>query len=267
MTQFNELNLESVRVSSFQERIEKLNKMIADARKIVFFTGAGISTGSGIPDFRSSNGLYTTSEEKDPEYMLSHTCFKMEPQLFFEYLRNNMDFRNAEPNIAHLKISELQRARTVSVITQNIDGLHEKAGSKVIDNIHGTMAKWYCEGCCHDLYEYNDVMDGNFDNRYGVPTCPLCGGEYVIRPDITLYGENLPLRDWGNAQLHAGAADLMIVVGSSLTVSPANHLPFYFGNPKQLVLINRDPAPFGIEFGLEFHEDISKVFERIEIPE
>lgn len=252
---------------NFNERVAKLNKMIADARHIVFFTGAGISTNSGIPDFRSTNGLYTASKEKDPEYMLSHTCLKMEPQLFFEYLRNNMDFRNAEPNIAHLKISKLQRTRTVSVITQNIDGLHEKAGSKVIDNIHGTMTKWYCEGCGYNLYEHNDVMDGNFDNRYGVPICSLCGGEYVIRPDITLYEENLPIQDWSNAQSHAGAADLMIVVGSSLTVSPANHLPFYFGNPKQLILINRDPALSNIKFGLEFHEDISEVFEKIEIPE
>ena len=252
---------------SFNERIAKLNKMIADAQYIVFFTGAGISTGSGIPDFRSSDGLYTTSEEDEPEYMLSHTCLNTEPQRFFEYMRKNMDFRKAEPNIAHLKISELQRARTVSVITQNIDGLHEKAGSKVIDNIRGTMAKWYCPGCFHDQYDHNDVMDGNFDDRFGVPRCPLCGNEFIIRPSITLYEEELPGNAWFNAQLHAGAADLMIVVGSSLTVSPANHLPFYFGNPKQLVLINRDPAPFGIEFGLEFHEDIGKVFERIEIPE
>lgn len=254
-------------MESFDERIAQLNKMIAEARRITFFTGAGISTGSGIPDFRSADGLYTTSEEDDPEYMLSHTCLNTEPQRFFEYMRKNMDFRKAEPNIAHLKISELQRARTVSVITQNIDGLHEKAGSKVIDNIHGTMTKWYCPGCFHDQYDHDDVMDGNFDDRFGVPRCPLCGNEFIIRPDITLYEEGLPGNAWFNAQLHVGSADLMIVVGSSLTVSPANHLPYYFGHSQKLVLINRDPAPFGMEFGLEFHEDIGEVFERIEIPE
>ena len=253
-------------MESFDERIAQLNKMIADARSIVFFTGAGISTGSGIPDFRSADGLYTTSEEDEPEYMLSHTCLNTEPQRFFEYMRKNMDFRKAEPNIAHLKISELQRARTVSVITQNIDGLHEKAGSKVIDNIHGTMTKWYCPGCFHDQYDHDDVMDGNFDDRFSVPRCPLCGNEFIIRPDITLYEEGLPGNAWFNAQFHVGSADLMIVVGSSLTVSPANHLPYYFGHPQKLVLINRDPAPSGMEFGLEFHEDIGEVFERIEIP-
>ena len=253
-------------MESFDERIAQLNKMIADVRSIVFFTGAGISTGSGIPDFRSADGLYTTSEEDEPEYMLSHTCLNTEPQRFFEYMRKNMDFRKAEPNIAHLKISELQRTRTVSVITQNIDGLHEKAGSEVIDNIHGTMAKWYCPGCFHDQYDHNDVMDGNFDDRFGVPRCPLCGGEFIIRPDITLYEEGLPGNAWSNAQFHAGSADLMIVVGTSLAVSPANHIPYYFGDNKHLVIINKEPTWLDEDAGLVFHEDICEVFEKVVMP-
>lgn len=252
---------------NFEERIAKLNEMIAGASRIVFFTGAGISTGSEIPDFRSANGLYTTSEEDDPEYMLSHTCLQAEPERFFKYLRNYMDFRDYEPNIAHQKISELQRTRTVSVITQNIDGLHEKAGSKVVDAIHGTMSKWYCVGCFHDLYEPEDVMDGNFDNLSRVPKCPLCGGEYVIRPDITLYEEGLPGSAWMNAQCHAGAAEVFIVVGTSLQVSPANHLPFYFGNNEKLVIINREPTSMDDKAGLVFHEDIIDVFDKIVIPE
>lgn len=252
---------------TFQERIDKLNEMIADARRIAFFTGAGISTDSGIPDFRSADGLYTTSNEDDPEYMLSHTCLKMEPERFFAYLRNYMDFREYEPNIAHQKISELQRARTVSVITQNIDGLHEKAGSEVVDAIHGTMNRFYCLGCLHDTYVPEDVLDGNFDNADGVPKCPLCGGEYVIRPDITLYEENLPGNAWMNAQCHAGAADLFIVVGTSLQVSPANQLPYYFGNNEKLVIVNREPTPMDNRAGLIFHEDISEVFDKIVIPE
>lgn len=252
---------------TFDERIAKLNEMIAGARYIVFFTGAGISTGSGIPDFRSSNGLYTTSDEDEPEYMLSNTCLAMEPERFFKYLRNHMDFRNYEPNIAHQKISELQRTRTVSVITQNIDGLHEKAGSKVVDNIHGTMNEWYCVGCMNSAYLPEDLMDGNFDNMYGVPKCPLCGGEFTIRPDITLYGEDLPGNAWANATSHAGAADLMIIVGTSLTVSPANFIPNFFGIYKNLVIINRDPTPLDDKAGLVFHEDIGEVFERIVIPE
>lgn len=251
---------------TFQERIDKLNSMIADARRIVFFTGAGISTSSGIPDFRSSNGLYTTSTEDDPKYMLSNTCLQMEPERFFQYLRNYMDFRGYEPNIAHKKISELQLTRTVSVITQNIDGLHEKAGSKVVDNIHGTMNKWYCIGCLHDLYIPEDVLDGNYDNLNGVPKCPLCGGEFMIRPDVTLYGEGLPVSDWANAQMHAGTADLFIIVGTSLQVSPANHLPYYFDDSSKLVIINREATPMDASAGLVFHEDIADVFEKIVIP-
>lgn len=252
---------------NFQERIDKLNELIAESRHIVFFTGAGISTGSGIPDFRSEDGLYTTSVEANPEYMLSHTCLKMEPERFFAYLRNYMDFRGYEPNIAHQKISELQRTRTVSVITQNIDGLHEKAGSEVVDAIHGTMSRFYCPSCLHDTYAPEDVLDGNFDNENGVPKCPLCGGEYVIRPDITLYEEGLPGGAWMNAQHHAGAADLFIVVGTSLQVSPANFLPRIFGNNEKLVIVNREPTPMDNRAGLIFHEDIGEVFDKIVIPE
>ena len=241
--------------------------MIAEADRITFFTGAGISTGSGIPDFRSANGLYTTSEEDNPEYMLSRACLKMEPERFFAYLRNYMDFRGHDPNIAHRKISELQRTRTVSVITQNIDGLHERAGSEVVDTIHGTMSRFYCPNCLHDTYEPEDVLDGNFDNVDGVPKCPLCGGKYMIRPDITLYGENLPHSAWTDAQYHAGAADLFIIVGTSLQVSPANHLPSIFGNNKKLVIINREPTSWDRKAGLVFHEDIIEVFNKIVIPE
>jgi NAD-dependent deacetylase len=252
---------------TFQERIDKLNKMIAGAQRIVFFTGAGISTSSGIPDFRSANGLYSTSAEKDPEYMLSSDCLQEEPERFFKYLRDYMDFRGYEPNIAHKKISELQLTKTVSVITQNIDGLHEKAGSEVVDNIHGTMNRWYCVGCFHDLYTPEEVLDGNYDNLYKVPKCPLCGGEYAIRPDITLYGEGLPSLAWADAAMHAGAADLFIVVGTSLTVSPANYLPYCFSDNKNLVIINRDPTSMDYMAGLVFHEDIADVFAKIVVPE
>ena len=251
---------------NFEERIAKLNQMIADARRIVFFTGAGISTGSGIPDFRSANGLYTTSEEDDPEYMLSHTCLQAEPERFYEYLRKYMDFRACKPNIAHLKISELQRTRNVSVITQNIDGLHKKAGSEVVDTIHGTMNRWYCVGCIDDHFISEDVLDGNYDNLDGVPKCPLCGGEYIIRPDITLYEEGLPKLEWSNALIHAGAADLLIIVGTSLTVSPANNIPYY-ANKSKTVIINKEPTWLDKNAGLVFHEDIQDVFNLIEIPE
>ena len=224
---------------TFDERIAKLNSMIADARRIVFFTGAGISTGSGIPDFRSTNGLYNQTDENEdpPEYMLSAECLYGEPLKFYRYLRENMNFSKAEPNIAHRVISDLQLTRTVSVITQNIDGLHEKAGSKVIANIHGSLAKFYCDEC---------------------------GGDAIIRPAITLYGESLPPDDWQCAIDWTMKADLFIVVGSSLTVSPANFLPHYFGRDDKLVIINRDPVDVFAE--LVFTEDICEVFDNIKIP-
>lgn len=252
----------------FNERIAKLNKMIADARKIVFFTGAGISTGSGIPDFRSADGLYSTAygiKNKSPEYMLSNTCLEKHPQAFFKYLRDYMDYRDAEPNIAHQRISELQLARNVSVITQNIDGLHEKAGSEKVYAVHGSMARYVCTDCQHDLFVPEDVMDGNYDNMFDVPTCPLCG-EGIIRPDIVLYGEGLAYPAWNNATLAAAQADLMIVVGSSLTVHPAASLPFYCDD-SHLVVINRDPTVADFRAELVFHEDIQDVFNLIEIPE
>ena len=242
--------------------------MISGARKIVFFTGAGISTGSGIPDFRSADGLYSTAygiRNKSPEYMLSNTCLEKHPQAFFKYLRDYMDYRDAEPTIAHQRISELQETRDVSVITQNIDGLHEATGMNKVYAVHGTMNRWYCQDCGHDLFVPEDVMDENYDNVFDVPTCPLCG-EGIIRPDIVLYGEGLAQPAWMNAQMAAAQADLMIVVGSSLTVQPAASLPFYC-NDSHLVVINRDPTVADFTAALVFHEDIQDVFNLIEIPE
>ena len=252
----------------FNERIAKLNKMIADARHIVFFTGAGISTGSGIPDFRSANGLYSTPGigGKSPEYMLSNTCLYAHEEAFFQYLRDKMNFRGAKPTIAHQRIYELQQARDVSVITQNIDGLHEETGMDKVYAVHGTMSRWYCQDCGHDLYFPNDVLDGNYDNMFGVPKCVLCGGEATIRPDIVLYGEGLSQPAWSNALIASAQADLMIVVGSSLTVQPAASLPMYHSGPG-LVIINRDPTPMDSYAALVFHEDIQDVFNLIGIPE
>ena len=265
MTDFNEIDIEKVKVPTFQERIEKLNHMIADARRIVFFTGAGISTGSGIPDFRSADGLYNTSEEADPEYMLSADCLYKEPAKFYEYLREHMDFSKAEPNIAHRVISDLQLTRTVSVITQNIDGLHEKAGSKAIANIHGSLASFYCDECGAHHFPVDLIYEGQYDSLPDrVPRCIECSGSALLRPDITLYGESLPYAAWDEAINWTRNADLFIVVGSSLTVSPANFLPHFFGRDDRLVIINRDPV--GIPAELMFFEDISEVFDNIKIP-
>lgn len=245
---------------SFEERIAKLNHMIADARRIVFFTGAGISTSSGIPDFRSSDGLYNQESTYNPEYYLSADCLMDQPGLFFDYIQKNMDFREAEPNIAHQKIALLQLTRSVSVITQNIDGLHEKANSYAVAAIHGTLNRAYCQDC---LAEYDSEALYDYDIHH--PVCEECGG--IIRPDIVLYGEGLHSAEWDTALQWTMNADLFIVVGSSLQVSPANLLPHYFGKDDNLVIINRDPTPMDWNAGLVFHEDISTVFENIKIPQ
>ena len=251
----------------FEQRIAKLNEMIVKAQNIVFFTGAGISTNSGIPDFRSANGLYSMAfgiKNKSPEYMLSDDCLNDHPDAFFAYIRDYMDYRDAEPNIAHQKISELQLTRDVSVITQNIDGLHEKAGSEKVHAVHGTMARYVCTNCNYDLFTPEEVLDGKYDNEKSVPVCPHCG-EGIIRPDIVLYGEGMAFPAWQNAQTASGQSDLMIVVGTSLTVYPAAYIVMnYWG--RNLVIINRDETHMDASAGLVFHEDISNVFDKIVIP-
>ena len=242
----------------FYDKIDKLNTMIADARRIVFFTGAGISTGSGIPDFRSANGLYNQANTRDPEYYLSAECLESEPELFFEYIQKNMDFRKATPNIAHEKISLLQLTRSVSVITQNIDGLHENANSYAVSAIHGTMNRAYCVDC---LAEYDSDYIFSDD---GIPLCTECQG--IVRPDIVLYGEGLHSTEWDIALQWTRNADLFIVVGSSLQVAPANMLPHYFGRDDKLVIINREPTVLDFNAELVFHDDIQEVFKHIRIP-
>ena len=251
---------------SFEARIQKLNEKIAAARHIVIFSGAGISTGAGIPDFRSADGLYNSTGIGDmtPEYMLSDDCLRDHPAQFFEYQRKCMDFRGAEPTPAHLKISELQRSRRVSVITQNIDGLHERSMTEHVYAIHGTMQRFTCTHCFNDKFEPVSVLDGVYDNADGIPTCPECDG--VIRPGIVLYGEGMNEPDWSYARTAAASADLLIVVGSSLTVYPAAYIPM--GIPaSKLVIINRDKTTADHYASLVFHEDIQGVFERIIVPD
>lgn len=251
----------------FEQRIAQFNEMIAGARSIAFFTGAGISTGSGIPDFRSANGLYNTVggiKVASPEYMLSDDCLRDHPDAFFKYLRDNMDFREAEPNIAHQKISELQLTRDVSVITQNIDGLHEKANSEKVHAIHGTMARYVCTDCQCDDYVPEDVLDGTFDDDSGVPKCFNCG-EGIVRPDIVLYGEGMAYPAWQDAQSAAMKCDLMIVVGTSLTVYPAAYIPMNCWG-KKMVIINRDKTQLDNVADIVFHEDICEVFEKVIVP-
>lgn len=248
---------------SFEERIAKLNKMIADARRIVILTGAGISTSSGIPDFRSADGLYSTKPvingiEMDPEFMLSTTCLADFPDEFFHYLNTKMNFPDAVPNIAHIMIAALERSgRQVTVVTQNIDNLHQLAGSSEVCTIHGSFARAYCQDCGME-YE-GDIVFQNI-----APRCE-CGG--IIRPDVTLYGESLPHDAWDTAVKRTQKADLFIIIGSSMTVMPAGFLPAYFtkGNMNNMVIINRDPTSWDYD-NLVFREDITKVFKEVVWP-
>ena len=219
-----------------EEKLETLLTYVEDAEKIVFFGGAGVSTESGVPDFRSKDGLYNQHDVRfdkyRPEYLLSHSCLMREPEVYFEFHRQKMDTRKIEPNNAHKYLAKLEeKGKLTAVVTQNIDGLHHKAGSKKVYEIHGSALRNYCIKCGKTFPE-----DYIFESKESIPHCD-CGG--MIRPDITLYEESLP-DDAVNASINAIAdADMLIIGGTSLTVYPAaSYINFFSG--KYLVIINRD---------------------------
>ena len=210
--------------------IKKLQELINNSNNIVFFGGAGVSTESGIKDFRGKNGLYKEKNNLDlpPEYLLSIDCLLREPELFFDYYRNNMNSNNASPNITHKYLKKLEdRGKLKAIVTQNIDGLHQKAGSKNVLEVHGTTNECYCMKC------YKEYPGEYIFNSKGIPRCE-CGG--IVRPKVTLYGEMLP-DDYIKAMDYISKADLLIVGGTSLTVEPASSLVRLF-NGKHLVIIN-----------------------------
>ncbi|MCR4690141.1 MAG: NAD-dependent protein deacylase, partial [Lachnospiraceae bacterium] len=200
------------------DKIEKLRNMIDESNSIVFFGGAGVSTESGIPDFRSKDGLYNQHDVRfdmyQPEYLLSHSCLMREPKVYFEFHRQKMDTRNIEPNNAHKYLAKLEEAgKLIGVVTQNIDGLHQKAGSKKVFEIHGSALRNYCSSCGKTY-----PTDYIFESEEPIPRCQ-CGG--IIRPDITLYEEGLPEDDVAGAVSALRSADMLIIGGTSLTVYPA----------------------------------------------
>lgn len=248
---------------SFEKRIEELNKLVAASKRIVFFSGAGVSTESGIPDFRSKDGLYNQKdirfEAYEPEYLLSIHCLRSNPNVFYEFYRQKLDCRNIKPNVAHYKMAELEKhGKTVSIVTQNIDDLHGKAGSTVVDEIHGTTRRNHCERCLKE-YDQNYIFDSDQD----IVFCE-CGG--MIRPDVTLYGESLPLSAWDNAVNHLKNADLVIVCGTSLSVWPAAGLISSVPVNK-LVIVNRDVTARDDYACLVFHEEMGEVFGKISCSE
>ena len=236
------------------EKILKFKKLVEASDNIVFFGGAGVSTESGIPDFRSKDGLYNQKYDYPPEEMLSHTFFVRKTEEFYKFYRDKLNSLKYEPNITHIKLAELEKSgRLKAVITQNIDGLHQKAGSRNVLELHGSVLRNYCAKCGR-FYGAEAVFEGS-----GVPKCE-CGG--VIKPDVVLYEEPLNNEVVEKSVAAIAAADLMIVAGTSLTVYPASGLINYFRG-KNLVLINRDATPYDGAANLVINESLGKVFAEI----
>jgi NAD-dependent deacetylase len=236
------------------DKIKNLKNIIDNSNYIVFFGGAGVSTESGIPDFRSEKGLYRAQEEYGypPEEMLSINFFTKHMDIFYKYHKENIVHKDAEPNWAHKGLAELEKKGKVkAVITQNIDGLHQKAGSKKVLELHGSVYKNYCM-VCGERYDLDYIL-----NNKEVPKCSKCGGN--IRPDVVLYGEGLDEKVVNEAVEHILKADTLIVGGSSLVVYPAAGLIRYFKGDN-LVLINKTPTQFDSSANLTIRKPIGEVF-------
>lgn len=234
------------------DKIDELLKMIKECNNIVAFTGAGVSTDSGLKDFRSKDGLYTKKTRFKAEYLLSRNCFYNNQEDFFSYYKENFNCLDISPNITHKLLKRLEDTNKLkAIITQNIDGLHTKAGNKVIYEIHGTIYKNHCIHCNKE-YDAKKVF-----NCKGIPKC-TCGG--VIKPNVILYGETLPENDYINGIKAISKADMLIVLGSSLTVYPASGMIDSFQG-KYLVIINNDKTPYDYKANLVINDNLSKVSE------
>lgn len=236
------------------QQTERLQKLVKESNNIVFFGGAGVSTESGIPDFRSVDGLYNQQYEYPPETILSHSFYRRNPEEFYRFYRAKMLCPGAKPNAAHLKLAEWEKAgKLKAVITQNIDGLHQAAGSKVVLELHGSVLRNYCEKC-GKFYGEDYIL-----HTQGVPTCE-CGGS--IKPDVVLYEEGLNERTLRDAIHYIGEADVLIVGGTSLAVYPAaGLLDYYQGN--KLVLVNKTPTPRDSIADLIVQGSIGEIFSQL----
>lgn len=243
-------------MKDINSKIQQLKQMIQESQTIAFFTGAGISTLSGIPDFRSRNGLYAQKYNgMKPEKILHIKYFQKHPDAFYTFYRDKLMVDDVEPNVIHLFIAELEKlGKDVTVVTQNIDGLHEKANSTKIYNLHGSI---YDNNCtqCHQQYSYSYIKQAK-----DVPYCPKCGG--IIRPGITFYGEYLNMETFKQARLETKKADTLIVLGSSLVVYPASEIVSHFRG-KNLVIINQKKTKFSRQANLVIQEDFSIVFNKL----
>lgn len=237
--------------------IETLQKWISESDNIVFFGGAGVSTESGIPDFRSVDGLYNQKYDYPPETILSHTFYRRMPEEFYRFYRDKMLCTSAKPNAAHLKLAELEAAgKLKAVVTQNIDGLHQAAGSKEVLELHGSVLRNYCERC-NKFFDVNYIIEGE-----GVPVCDECGGP--VKPDVVLYEEGLDSGIMQRSIMRIAEADVLIIGGTSLAVYPAAGLiDYYRGN--KLVLINKSSTPMDSRANLVINDSIGQVLGSIKI--
>lgn len=240
-----------------EAKIQRLQEIIDGSNNIVFFGGAGVSTESGIPDFRSQDGLYHMKYKYPPETIISHSFFRNNPDEFYRFYKDKMLCLDAKPNSAHLKLAELEQAgKLKAVITQNIDGLHQKAGSKEVLELHGSVLRNYCTRC-GAFYDAKFIKESE-----GVPKCLKCGGS--IKPDVVLYEEGLDMSILEKSISYISHADVLIIGGTSLVVYPAAGLIDYFRG-RHLVLINKSST--GRETGAELviNDSIGAVMERIHV--
>ncbi len=239
-----------------KKTLARIRQIVRDARYVVFLGGAGVSTGSGIPDFRSPQGIYHVRSKYGVPYeeMLSHEYFYEHPETFYEFYWETMVAPNAKPNRAHYALAHYeQKGHNIAVVTQNIDGLHQEAGSKIVLEVHGSTKRYFCP-VCGRKFKLEELTP------HGVPHCPDCGS--IIKPDVVLYEEGLPEDVLMMAVGAAQRADVMLVGGTSLNVYPIAGLPRYFYGDK-LILINKEPTPYDSQFDYVIHEDIGEVLEKI----
>lgn len=236
------------------EELETLKQWVEESNNIVFFGGAGVSTESGIPDFRSTDGLYNQEYDYPPETILSHTFYRRNPQEFFRFYKNKMLYLDAKPNAAHKKLAEWEsRGKLKAIVTQNIDGLHQKAGSQKVYELHGSVLRNYCEEC-GKFFGVEAVK-----NAEDVPYCE-CGG--MIKPDVVLYEEGLDQRTIEESVRAIQNADMLIIGGTSLAVYPAAGLIDYYSGNK-LVLVNKTPTPRDGMADLVVHGSIGEIFSQL----
>ena len=238
--------------------LAKLKEIIEKSKKIVIFSGAGLSTNSGIPDFRSADGLYNQKTKMNipPEEIISHSFFMRNPEEFYQFYFSKMVYLNAKPNLAHKYFAKLEEeGKVLAVVTQNIDNLHQEAGSKRVYELHGSIMRNYCMKC-HKFYSLKDI----FNENYEVPRCS-CGG--IIKPDVVLYEEGLNDEVVSNALYAISEADTIIVTGTSLTVYPAAGFLRYFRG-ENLILLNKSETPYDYLAKIAIHDDIKNVIEYLE---